>query len=590
MDRRAIGIALGIALMTVWAVSLAEGDPDLGWRVVIGRYVLETGSIPSHAVRAAVPEGVRWGVNDWVGEVIFALVYDRFGIPGAAVTRIVAITLLGLLSFFGARRRSSSILAAAFTTLLMLSGADFRFGAARSFLFGYLFLAGFVAFVSVTRKWTPLRLLAAFAIQVAWTQTHGNAILGPIITGALLTSALLATVAPRRLSTWTLDDPPPQVSRLALLFGCVLVGACTGHLGVNFVLQAADPGHTAWMAADLQNAEFVEWRPTTAELIFGEYPRVGFSAFTLGSLGVWGAVSRPRIALFELFLVAGMAVIGMAAIRFWPEALIVMALIAARPVAELARKRSETHRTAILAGAVACAALVWSAGVALDRLPRFAFRARHAWYPDAAVRAMRDVPPGLVCNSFNLGGYLLMELPNHQTYIDGRLISIYSPEHYRAQMKALRSPSLMRAFAEENDVVACVISYPGPKEITAFDSETWALIQVDDVSASFVRRSKVTSKWLDAHELRTLDPRHPFDQIAAAAEDDALAAALKQDLERALALTEDRFLLTMWQSKLARARGDTVEADRLRAEAGRIFPGPESMRMSFLSPETFDRL
>jgi hypothetical protein len=83
--------AVGLAafLVAIYASKFFLNDPDTFWHVGVGRWIIDHRAIPFHDPFSYTFQGQLWVPHEWLSEVIFAAIYQRFGWGG-----ICAITAL----------------------------------------------------------------------------------------------------------------------------------------------------------------------------------------------------------------------------------------------------------------------------------------------------------------------------------------------------------------------------------------------------------------------------------------------------------------------------------------------------------------
>src|SRR5262245_59105857 len=76
-------------------------DPDFWWHLKTGEYIAKTFSIPRFDFYSFTTPGKHWVAHEWLSEVIFYLIYSRFGFN----TLIFIFTVLTVLAFWVVFRR-----------------------------------------------------------------------------------------------------------------------------------------------------------------------------------------------------------------------------------------------------------------------------------------------------------------------------------------------------------------------------------------------------------------------------------------------------------------------------------------------------
>jgi hypothetical protein len=573
-------ILFGVLLVLVVLVfSVPVADPDLGWQMAIGRDVLDQREVPRQALYTSLPHDPPIAVNDWLGGTLFELSYRALGFAGIVLVRVLAIVALTALLLIVTRGPPAWL--GVILTLVAIAGASFRLIAERPQLFGYLCEILAVALLCSSWAYSRRGLFFFGLLQILWTQFHGSSLLGPPLGVAALAAAALARLRPQRF-TATRAAQRPSLLFAALLPLVAIVGLCMGPMGPSVLFSFLPFDQAVW---DHLAARSVvrEWMAPTPGVLFAVLPAAGPALVAM--IGIYAAAlftSRIRqLRALEIALLVGFLALALRAVRFVPDFLLVAPILVIPAVREALPRWN--RRLAALVGAPILACLVaFAFQLATDPAPRLAFRARSAWFPQGAVAALHQAGEGVVCNSFEFGGYLHYFLaPRVRPYVDGRLVSAYPLDHLLEWTDAASGPEAMVAFAARHHLIGCVIAYPDPRMAALFPRQHWGLVQIDDVSATFLRRDQLGA----LQPLDAIDPINPWRSISAAARSPAVRARLEADLDRAEALTADRFLLTAIRARLALALGQTDRAAELTKLARDRFPGRESYRYSRLSAE-----
>jgi len=85
--------AVFIVLLTTFKIS---GDDDVFWHLATGRYIIETGTVPSTDVFGFITEGQEWMPFEWGWDVTTFFIFKITGYTGLSIFR----TLIFLIIFF----------------------------------------------------------------------------------------------------------------------------------------------------------------------------------------------------------------------------------------------------------------------------------------------------------------------------------------------------------------------------------------------------------------------------------------------------------------------------------------------------------
>jgi tetratricopeptide (TPR) repeat protein len=200
------GLADGFLILLFLGLTFLLGvfplkDTDFYWHLRTGDLIRQTGEIPRTDPYTFTRERQPWIDLHWVFQVAISWVHERGGIVGLNLTKCV-VTCVAVLLLITARRRDWPVwvmLLAWLPALLMLGGRMY----VRPETLTLLYLAIFLAVVS---RWDrhPALAMVLPPVQVAWGNTQGLFVLGPIIVGCGLIGALLrpGALSPQRRRAW----------------------------------------------------------------------------------------------------------------------------------------------------------------------------------------------------------------------------------------------------------------------------------------------------------------------------------------------------------------------------------------------------
>ncbi len=178
-------------------------DADIYWHLRTGDMIRQTAKVPQTDVFTFTREGTRWIDLHWIFQVGISWLHERGGVPALNVAKCV-ISCLAMLILLSARKREWPIpvmVLAWLPALFVLGGRIYVRPETLTLLYLSIFLA-------VILRWDRFPLLAFLlpVVQVAWVNSHGLFVLGPVIVGfGLIDAALrIGIFAPERRRWWKL--------------------------------------------------------------------------------------------------------------------------------------------------------------------------------------------------------------------------------------------------------------------------------------------------------------------------------------------------------------------------------------------------
>jgi len=208
-------------------------DTDFWWHLRTGDLIRQTGQVPHTDLYTYTAANHRWIDLHWGFQVALSWGFARGGVVALTLAKCV-ITCVAVLLLVTARRRDWPIwvsLLAWLPALLVLGGRMYI----RPETLTLLYLAIDLAIFSRWERYPALALLLP-VVQVAWVNTQGLFVLGPIlVTFALVDAALLrpGALAPGRKRWWRM------IALATLLTGLACLVNPYGVTGALFPLELA---------------------------------------------------------------------------------------------------------------------------------------------------------------------------------------------------------------------------------------------------------------------------------------------------------------------------------------------------------------
>jgi len=172
------------------------GDGDTGWHIRTGQWILAHHQVPTIDMFSFSRPGAPWFAWEWLWDVLFAVLYSKWGMPAVVLTSMAVICLVNALLFRLIRRKCGNGLVAIAVTLLATGGCAIHW-LARPHLFTLLF---FVVAMHITERAADgrTRLLAWLVpLVLLWTNLHGGFFVVFLLLACYIGSDLLNAVLER---------------------------------------------------------------------------------------------------------------------------------------------------------------------------------------------------------------------------------------------------------------------------------------------------------------------------------------------------------------------------------------------------------
>jgi hypothetical protein len=527
--RRATGLvaALGLAAGVIVAAARRLGDFDLPWHLALGRATVATHRLPLVDDFSYTFNGKR-AADEPISDFVLYLAARLGGALGLQILAALAIALIAWLLIRRARPARWPV-GCAFAALGLMTAGPWLI--VRPALLAFVCLAAFLAILDGrARLWTLVPL------QLAWSNVHGFAVLGPLFALAFAGHTLVCRLlAGRGGALFPAADGRHAVIAIVVALAVAAV-ACVSPLGWHLYL---DP-----FAITSYQTMITEWAHST----LGFVVRYDLPLVVLGLLAIAALVIGPaRPSAFDILVLVIAAALAMAAVRLIaPAAIIAAPLVARRLAPRLATAR-------LLPLIIACFGLAAAPVIAAVPGMQYGIGFDERNLPEGAARFIAaQHPRGALFNFLPFGGWLTWRLyPELRVFIDGRTSHLYPLAFAERYAAAEHDPASFAAVAADYDVQWAVVrARPGERfsEPIAHDRR-FVMVYLDDCAAIYVRRDGPNAE-LAANGYRllrhlTLPPTEPVPP--------AFRAALIHDA--ALAVTQD--------PRSPRARAFATAADAL---------------------------
>jgi hypothetical protein len=196
-------------------------DGDTGWHIRTGQWILAHHQVPRVDMFSFSRPGAPWFAWEWLWDVMFALIHQRWGLPGVVVGSLAVICLTTAGLFRLVRRKCNNGFVAIAVTLLATGACSIHW-LARPHLFTLLFLVGALHIIDRAAEGRTQLLAWLVPLTLVWTNMHGGFFVIFLLLACYIGSGLLnaATEPNAALRRGFLVDLKPWLVTFA---GCFLV-------------------------------------------------------------------------------------------------------------------------------------------------------------------------------------------------------------------------------------------------------------------------------------------------------------------------------------------------------------------------------
>ncbi len=498
----------GIALVYAFLAGLRTlADPDLGWQMATGRWIVQHHRIFSTDVFSYTATGAPW-IYPVASGLLFYVLYliggyallSCFGAASCAAT-------VGLLL----RRGSASTAAIAIVAIPLISQRM----SPRAEIFTVLLFAGYLSLLWENYQTGRARLLWLPLLMIAWVNLHLGFIAGLVLIAGFIGLDVLELLLGkrRRSAAWhRLKRASPYYAATAL---ATLINPWGWKLYQAIVRQNRVMKEHAQYIAEWASAH---WHWHGAIGTFLQDPMQYTLALVTVVVIVAGLAALLQLQPGAAILLVGALGATLRYVRMEGLTACVVVVFGGAMLSAAGRRIGGWIPMPRLRSALAIAATVAFAALAVVRAADFVSDQVYItgrtdfgagltwWFPQRAAEFVnRENLPPEVFNSFNEGGYMVWALgQKYRDYVDGRSVpfglGIFERER-ELLVAPLDSPRWQQE-AEKYNINTMVLQLNS--EEVAFDrlpelctSENWRPVYLDEAAIVLVRRRPETEKLID---------------------------------------------------------------------------------------------
>ncbi|OGC99089.1 hypothetical protein A3E17_02100 [Candidatus Amesbacteria bacterium RIFCSPHIGHO2_12_FULL_48_14] len=384
----------GLVGVTLWLVGWRTLDPDFGWHVRMGNYILANGIPQTDPLSYTMPN-FPFIDHEWLTNVLMAVGYERLGMAGLAVVFAVLTLLVVWVAIPRALWR--------WADAVVILGVIVFLGRAgvRPQVIDWLFLAILLRVVGEEKVWRKWKW-GVVPFMILWANLHGGFAMGVAVLGIVL-----------GVKFW---EKRRVIIADAGVWILAVVGTWINPYGPRL-------WHEVWMQMTDSNLRWTiaEWQPFFAWMELGFWMLVALA----GAI-VWryrGETAKWRWAVMGLTLAMGLSSLRhmpLFVVAVWPAA----AEGLKRFYEEISGNREAIRRAVkfyILLLVTIGALGVYELGMRGWLVVKGQMGLR---YPQEAINWLRkEGSAGEVFAWYGWGGYLDWKMPERRVFIDGRMPS-----------------------------------------------------------------------------------------------------------------------------------------------------------------------
>jgi len=474
-------------------------DFDIWFHLADGKFMVENHRFPATDVYSYTAYGQPVFLNSWLFDPLVYLVFKFFGINGLNLVKaICALAVFLLITAYLYRQKLLNAAVLLFVVLAMFSiRSHFSL---RPQTLSYLLFAIFWLLLFKYQETRESKYIGFLALlQFLWVNSHSSFTYGIIFSGVFLVAELITK---KKINKKNL-----------VLVGLLLLTSCL-HLfyGPDFFIRTIKAYLTSISASPIREyypPTLLSYLSIRGLVLLSIFPTLYFSF---------------RKKQFSLLLSLVLLVINaVRSERFMAELIIFLCLTAPLYfplISQLVRNLFKRLKLKLkLSPTILFVAILLALFVVVKNSQLgIGFGLEKFVYPERAVEFIKKTEllkrnKGNLYNTYNFGGYLIWNLPEHKVFVDGRM-QPYVDGIFDNYWNNFESGKLWEETVKKYNIIAALMTLPHTDGKTIYNDSTkmfpkddWALIYYDDVAMIYIRRIPELKGFVDKLEYQLLNPQ-----------------------------------------------------------------------------------
>lgn len=476
-------------------------DADTGWHIRIGKYILETGTIPDTGIFSYTAVKMPWMAHEWLTELLFAVIHKFAGLNGIVLLAALAIAFTNSTFYGFLLSRGVNTLLALILTVAAIAVTSVHWLARPHILSMPILLFWYMALEEYRLRGRRYIYLLPLA-TVVWVNLHGGFMAGLLLVAVYWLGSLVEFFFSKD------ENVRADQKKNIIIYGKVGLLAIAAAL-VNPHGYKALLFPFRIMGQELNVGRISEWlSPNFHGILPYEY-------ILLALIVVLG-FSLLRFGFIEAGLVILWTHLSLHSVRYGPIfAIIVIPIMAIRLEALMKDEREGGNRlffrgvyafserlqktSASLKGhalqiiVILSVTAITMAGGKVLGMPFMNYEFDKKKLPAEAVEfAERSGIQGRLFNTYHFGGYLIYKgFPKDGVFVDGRA-DMYD-EFLKNYYDVVDLKPEWKDILDRFDIDWMLITANSPLSVLLLETEKWSLVYADKVANVFVRRGSVNA-------------------------------------------------------------------------------------------------
>ncbi len=476
------------------ASRLLEGDT--GWHIRTGEWILANGKVPRVDMFSYTKPGEPWFAWEWLWDVMFAWLHQRWGMEAVVLASIFVICLTFALLFRLVRNKCGNpFIAMAFTTLA-IAGSSIHWWA-RPHVFTMLFVVVCLWILERENERNSRLLWLLPPMMLLWTNLHGGFVAGLILIAGYCAGEVVSVVLA--------VDRSERTIAAARAKRYLLIGAACGAVTLMNPYGIALHAHIIrTLREPMLYRHITEFMSISFSIPTAIYFEI---AILLGTATAFWRLRQRRFA--HVILLAGWLHMALLSARNIPLYLIIAAPLAAEATAEWLERVKAGQIPHWLARVVGGFQRAGAEFHAIDRIGRAHIASALAFvfiavlvshspsqgrffasytpesYPVKAIEYLRAREAGRIFTNDEWGDYVIYRMyPNARVFVDGRS-DFYGPELMNTYMNTIGIHHGWKTTIRRYGINTVLLPVREPLSGALKESRDWKPVYDDGVAIIF---------------------------------------------------------------------------------------------------------
>jgi len=516
--------AVFIVLVTTYKI---QGDDDIFWHLATGKYITETGTVPSSDVFGFVTAGERWIPFEWGWDVLTYVIYSFSGYTGISIFRTIIFLLIFYLYCKILKKLGVSKTVFIFLSIILVFGIFERLSP-RPQIISYLFFVLILYLFIEQRHFRKDNIKILFflpLIFLIWTNMHMGVISGIALFLIYVVSEILVYLNPKKYS----DGKIIPLSKKNIMTLLLIFIVSLSILIIN--PHGYDTYSYTFSHLQMKSmSQINEWLSPFNKLFIGRFNNIIYIIFLIGAfLILYYSVKKKDV--FVILLTIVFAIYSTRNVRFSVDYLFIIFIFFALSFNDLLKQiKSDKLKDFLLSdyrlkAVLVIALIVHIANLTNDNLYKklgyiraTGFGVDGYFYPVRMIDFIKQNNIEKIgskpFNSFENGGFFIWNLYGEKDFIDSRNLNDKIIDEYKSI--EMKHPGFQQKLGEYGiDYIPWsypdIFMYPQYMKASLVSylvdkPDEWKLIFWDDNSFLFVKNEDKFKDLISKYEYKYINP------------------------------------------------------------------------------------